>query len=398
MIVLNVRIPGKTIHLSIGRGNDYCGVWAADKTVPSSHRIVKDRILEYLRSNVSGKSITDLRCDEKDRCVAITLHDKSEILFFWKGRRLHFSHTFFKDNKKFTFSPWKSLNIEETDLAGFELFDEIGRKELDIKLCREGYLELNYEKLFEKTKIDNKSLKKAKRKVELIRGDLAKCQLWQELHELAVTDQLDLSSNIFKWKGLKIKFDRDLGHYQKRDLVFDKVKKLRKGEEVLISRLKDAEEVLSKKEIASDKVIENIVFPIWSRKNQTQEKRVLKKEGSHFFEWNNIKIAIGTSAQANDELRKNWAKKDDTWFHLDEYKSAHLFVKGDDQLMYENIQVYSSILAEYSDFIPDQIPIIYTKVSNLKGIKGIAGTVNYKKEKHLLVQRVNWKEIISTSW
>ncbi|WP_034722332.1 hypothetical protein, partial [Bacteriovorax sp. DB6_IX] len=91
MIVLNVRIPGKTIHLSIGRGNDYCGVWAADKTVPSSHRIVKDRILEYLRSNVSGKSIIDLRCDEKDRCVAITLHDKSEILFFWKGRRLHFS-------------------------------------------------------------------------------------------------------------------------------------------------------------------------------------------------------------------------------------------------------------------------------------------------------------------
>jgi len=398
MLVLNIRIPGKTIHFGIGRGNDYCGVWSLEKNVPSTHRIVKDRILEYLRSNISGKSVVDIQCDEKDRCMKLTLHDKSEILFFWKGRRLHFSHTFFKDNKLYTFSPWESLNVKESELSGFEIFDIVGRKELDIKVCRENYLDIDFETLFAKSKIDSKKKKKSERKVGFIRADLDKCQLWQDLQELAVKDKLDLDRDKLVWKGLKLKFERGTTHFQRRDKVFDKIKKLKKGEEVLKRRLEEALGLLEKEVAVEGKVTEAIVFPLWTSRTKSKEKKVSKKEGSIFFEWGNIKIAIGTTAQANDELRKNWAKKDDIWFHLDEYKSAHLFVKGDQNISYENAQVYSSILADHSAFTAEGIPVIYTKVSNLKGIKGIAGTVNYKKEKHLIVQRVNWKEIISTSW
>lgn len=398
MLVLNVRIPGKTIHLGIGRGNEYCGVWSMEKNVPSTHRIVKDRILEYLRSNIQGKNLVDLSCDEKDRCIKLTFHDHSEILLFWKGRRLHFSHTFFKDNKLHTFSPWKDLSVSESDISGFDIFDAIGRKELDLKTCRDGYLNLDLEKLYAKGEVSSKKLKKLQRKVELIEGDLQKCQLWQGLQEAAILDEVDLSGEKLKWKGLKIKFERGATHYQKRDTLFFKIKKLKKGEEILKQRLVEAQSSLENQNPSEGKVEEQIVYPIWSDKAAPKERKVSRREGAIFLEWNNIKIAIGTTAQVNDDLRKTWAKKSDVWFHLDGYKSAHLFVKGDEQLTYENAQVYSSILAEYSGFSADMIPIIHTKVANLKGVKGIAGTVNYKKEKHLLVQRVNWKEIISTSW
>lgn len=398
IIVLNIRVPGKTIYLGIGRGNDFCGTWALEKNIPSTHRIVKDRLLEYLRSNVSGKNVIDLSCDEKDRCIKITMHDKSELLFFWKGRRLHFSHTYYKDGIQYSFSPWENLSVGEAIESGFDIFDKIDRKELELKQCREDFLTPDYEKLFAKGKLSSKKIKKSERKIKLIEGDLARCRLWKELQADAIEDKLDLSNKTLKWKSFKVKFDPSLTHFQRRDLVFFKIKKLKKGESILANRLEEAKTELLSQTPSDSKVEEAIVFPIWSEQKKIREKTATRKEGSVFYEWNNIKIAIGTTAQANDDLRKSWSKKDDYWFHLDGYKSAHLFVKGDEQLSYENIQVFSSILANHSGFEAEMIPIIYTKVGNLKGIKGIAGTVNYKKEKHLLVQRVNWKEIISTSW
>ena len=64
----------------------------------------------------------------------------------------------------------------------------------------------------------------------------------------------------------------------------------------------------------------------------------------------------------------------------------------------EDFAVMCSVLADYSDFDSSMIPVIFTQVSNLKGVKGIPGKVNYKKEKHLVVTKVNWKEIISSAW
>jgi hypothetical protein len=53
----------------------------------------------------------------------------------------------------------------------------------------------------------------------------------------------------------------------------------------------------------------------------------------------------------------------------------------------------ASILAYFSHFSDDWIPVIYTPVKNLKGVTGSSGMVIYKKEKHLRCPRVdieNW--------
>ena len=57
------------------------------------------------------------------------------------------------------------------------------------------------------------------------------------------------------------------------------------------------------------------------------------------------------------------------------------------------INTASTILAYFSHFSGDWIPIIYTAVKNLKGVSGSAGMVIYKKEKHLRCPRID-----SSSW
>lgn len=399
MLIMNVRIPGKTLYLGIGRGSEYCGIWDMPSPVPSTHRIQRDKFLEYLRSNVVGKNIIDVQSDHMDRSIKIIFHDQSEALFFWKGRRLHFTHLEKKNDSYIEFSPWETLKKSEVYYKDtFEVFDKIGRKQLSEKDMGENCLFPDTDKLFSGKAADGKIVKKLKRKVSLIEGDLKKCQLWKELQDLAINDQLDLSSDKMKWNGIKMKFERGSHHYQRRNTVFEKVKKLRKGEEVLLVRLEEARQELAGKTNSDGVVIESMVFPVWVKKDEKKAQQQERKDGCIFLEWNDLKIALGTTAQANDHLRKVWAKKNDLWFHLDEYKSSHLFVKGVESPSIEQISTLSSILAEYSGFKDSQIPVIYTKVSNLKGVKGVAGLVNYKKEKHLIVQAVNWKEIISTSW
>lgn len=393
---LSVRLPGKTLNIALGRGDKYCGVYLLTETIPSEYRIVKDQYLEYFRKHIRGKAIVSIDLDDLDRICRFKFIDKSEIYFFWKGGNLHFTHYYVEKDKKYIFSPWVSLSRMESEEVDFSLFDEVGRRQIEIRDPKDEYVKLSYNAFEEgSSKQTKKEAKKLQRKISLIEKDLEICSRWEELQDLAVKDLLELNVSKLNWKGVKVSFVGIDGHYKKRDKVFEKIKKLKKGAKILEQRLLEAKDKLENKEV---KVVQKIIYPIWKVGSVKKENKIKQDSEVVYLDFKNYKISLGKSAKANDWLRKIWAKKSDLWIHLEGYKSSHLFVKNFESFDMEDFAVMCSILADYSDFDSSMIPVIFTQVSNLKGVKGVPGKVNYKKEKHLVVTKVNWKEIISSAW
>ena len=89
--------------------------------------------------------------------------------------------------------------------------------------------------------------------------------------------------------------------------------------------------------------------------------------------------------------------RDDIWFHLDGDKSSHIIIKlGNHSLEYELLQIIGSVMLDYSKFNYLEANLIYTQVKNLKGVPGITGSVNYKKEKRIRIEKsITWKHFFN---
>lgn len=395
LLLLQLRLRGRNLCISIGRGGEYCGVWDSISSIPSEYRIQRDQFLEFLRSNIRNARLISIEMDEVDKCLSFNFLDKSRLLLFWKGRQLYFSYIYSSNKKWMHFSPWISQKkLEFNEENDFDIFDEIGRKQLDKKEVKENKLNLDADTVFNK-KVETGYNKKLLKKKNLITKDLDNCKVRHEIEEKLIKDELDLSEHIFKYKNFKVKFNYSDEYYQKRNIVFTKIKKLKKGEEFLTKRLAEVTQELENKKQTF--VQEKVNTPIWKR--VAQKNNDVKKSGDHIIlKWADITLAIGLNTKGNDYIRSKWSSKGDMWFHLDGDKSAHLIAKNADTFDFERYSVFASILADYSEYSGDQIPVIFTQVENLKGVKGAQGKVIYKKEKHLILPKVNWKEIISTSW
>ncbi len=408
-ISLSIRSPGKTWHLYLGRGGGYEGVWLHEAPPPKELRR-KDNFLEYLRRHLSSCSYLDVDLDPSDRILKLTYQKfamEQALLFFWKGRKLYFLHHF-KDSPD---APAKILLSwggkafvapeESTDL--YELFDDLGRH-------REKVHELSSPKVPQMDELLQEELKASElkaynskpsflqRKKENIEDDLRKSRQWQKLQ--SILDQGRDLDGVYELKvdDQKIKFEGDLNPFERRNLLFQKIKKLKRGEGILTQRLQTVDELIQG--TASEPKVTStvpIIKPVWGeekaaakapQRSQSEEYRIIRLETCH--------IGVGNSSQGNDQLRNKWASKEDFWIHLDGLKSAHAIIKPLGQAIPtpEIINVGASIVAHFSHFNDDWIPIIYTQVKNLKGVTGAAGMVTYKKEKHLRCPRVNLDHLL----
>ncbi len=395
LLLLQLRLRGRNLCITIGRGGEYCGIWDSIDSIPSEYRITRDQFLEFLRSNIRNTRIKEIVSDELDKCISLNFFDKSQLLFFWKGRQFYFTYVYYNEGTKMHFSPWLSQKKLEFHFDNhFDIFNEIGRKQLDKKEIKENKLNLEADEVFNK-KVETAYNKKLLRKKSLIEKDLENCKVRHKIESKLINDELELEGNVFKEDSFRVKFDFGISYYQKKNAIFTKIKKLKKGEEYLQKRLDDViKELESKKQTF---VKEKINTPVWKKvaKNNTQAQ---KSDDHIILKWKDYSIAVGLNTRGNDYIRSKWSTKGDTWFHLDGDKSAHLIVKNVQGLDIAEFEVFASVLADYSDFNSDLIPVVFTNVENLKGVKGAAGKVIFKKEKHLILNKVNWKEIISSSW
>jgi predicted ribosome quality control (RQC) complex YloA/Tae2 family protein len=407
-IAISVRIPGKTWYLYFGRGGGFEGVWIHPTPPPPELRR-KDKFLDYLRRHLSSCSFLDVSLDPFDRIVRLDYQKFGKIqsfYWFWKGRKLYFIH-YFQERAEAPFKillSWRGKAFQEDspDALLNLFFDEVGRiqemkKDMSSKELKEMESLLSEELLASQFKTSKAKPDFLKRKKINIENDLKKASEWKKLQQIIDAHESLEGINELEFSGHRIKFPRDLNIFEKRDMVFQKIKKLKKGEIILKERLELVEKELSGKMENQKKISQiPIIKPVWGVEVVKIKKSIKTHEDYKIFSLNNVQIGIGLNVHGNDYLRNKWANRNDSWIHLDSRKSSHVIIKTNDNSTPspEVLNLSASILAYFSQFNSDWIPIIHTQVKNLKGISGSPGMVTYKKVKRLNCPKQNLDEII----
>ncbi len=405
-VSLALRARGKTWHLYLGRGGGHEGAWLHESPPPKELRR-KDNFLEYLRRHLSSCSFVEVSIDPIDRILRLDymkFGERNSFLWFWKGRKLYFLHAYLDqpDSPLKLLLSWRGRAFAPTPGPGdlFEYFDEIGRQQ-DRKHDLTSVVVPGMEELL-KQEFSASSLKTLtsapnflQRKRENIHADLLRAQQWEKLQALLDSGQSLDDHYELKIADQKIRFEGELNPYERRNLLFQKIKKLKRGETILRERLGSVEAELNGLSTEPVKVSQiPIVRPVWGEETAKVKPAMLSRpnagEEYRIVVLPELQIGVGLSAQGNDQLRSKWAAKDDHWIHLEGQKSTHVIIKTKNgaPLLPEALHLGASIVAHFSHFMDDWIPIIHTQVKNLKGVSGAAGMVIYKKEKHLRCPRV----------
>jgi predicted ribosome quality control (RQC) complex YloA/Tae2 family protein len=404
-ISFSIRSPGKTWHLYLGRGAGQEGAWLHDEApLPALRR--KDTFLEYLRKHISSCSFVSMEVDQFDRILKLSYQKYGQlqtILFFWKARKLYFLHHYQEAPE----TPFKILMswhgkafVPNADLASFyDFFNEVGRRtdmDHDLRSSSSSTISqlLQDEMIAAKLKGMNSAPTFLQRKITNIEEDLNRTKQWDQMQEMLDKDE-SLQMYELKVGAHKIKFEGDLNAFERRNLLFEKIKKLKRGEGILNQRLLDAKDLLAGKKVESKSASTlAITKPIWGKEVQkegTVKVKTPEKEDYRVFKFDNFTIGVGLSSFGNDQLRNKWANKEDVWIHLDGQKSAHAIIKlqTSQAITPDIINLGATIVAHFSHFNDDWIAIVHTLVKNLKGVTGSPGMVIYKKEKHLRCRRID---------
>ncbi len=389
-----MRFPGKTKYLYLGRGSGKEGIWI-DEVKPEPFLRKQDKFLEYFRKHLGSSSFRGVEVDSKDRIFSINYAKWGRInrfLIFYKARNLYFANHFYDEKKKdmLLFRSW-TMSAELKPEVSFDIFDEIGRIQLANKNTENEIV--SFAKLLKEERIQAKKTASGKkttkflnRKRKRILEDLERIKSLSQLESL-VEKEPDWSKYEQKLMlgNVKIKFKTN-EHFHRRDEVYSKIKKLKKAKKILSLRLGDTEKELGE----TNKItLENnlkTISPVWKKASNIKKKTVSEDKNYRLFDFGNYIIGVGISAQGNDSLRKDWAKKDDVWFHLEGDKSPHAIIKlKGAQLTQDIMAVVAAIIVDLGKFNYNEANLIYTPVKNIKGVKGAAGKVIYKKEKHITV-------------
>lgn len=424
-IILAARYRGQTRYIYLGRGNNYEGFWENNKNIPSSIRL-KDRYLDYIRKYLVGTRFGEIIFDDKDRIIHIPYYKHSNLgvfSIFWKGRQLYFSNTYIDEKgDRRLYLCWENLrdnklNIDSESLDGLlkeitTRFTGIGREDLKSRGDKRNKF-MSLDEYISKQngtttlKVFPKRKKKFfQRKQARISQDILKVQKWRELRDIAEDQEYVFpSEKEFRLLDIKFKIDKSWNQFKIRDLVFKKVKSFRAAEEILKKRLENTKsEVISWNtgEVFIKSATTKAISPEWFKGKKQKGKLNISEENVQVLEYeiNGKRLAIGKTSLSNDYLRAQWAKKDDLWFHIDSMKSSHLIIKVQNisDLNSAEMELIGSIIRDMSKLEVLQIPLVFTQVKNIKGVKGKPGSVIVKKQRYLVVNYVSdWKEIIANS-
>ena len=377
-LTLSLRFPGKTVVLYVGRGNQYQGLYLADK-MPPTHLRIQDRLLDYIRKYLVGAKLSKMICEKNKMLVLFEFRVAGEVKHFyfgWSERQLHFGHT----------APDAAIGFaipsEENKGARVWLLDD--------------YLQSKDFNASKKIVVKKKEKFLAK-KIENIKKDIEKNSNWRKVEEDLNNGDLDLSQNELVSHGEKVKFQNCKNEWQKRDIVFQKIKKLKRGEEILGLRLCETEKELTAARLGNVEFAitkEAAIQPYWPNQKRTKEIKSTKSNRKN-IKLGNINGVVGLDSEGNDEIRKG-ENKDYYWFHLENHRGAHCILKTDNisQLSPADLAALASMLRDLSHLEILTIPILYTQLKNVKGIKGAQGKVTVNKAKHLQCDYSPWKEII----
>lgn len=384
------------MNIYIGRGNQYQGLFLSTIAPPAFLR-VQDRLLDYARKYLVGARLGECEVDEKFQAMLFhfkTEHADNSFLFGYKERQLFF----IRQSGEEVYTSWNGETNQEKNLIslldGFE-----PDKGLMSGKCPtiEQYLQ-DETKKHGGQPLQKKKEKFIVRKIHNIEKDFEEVKKWALMEKDLLEDSVSLESEEIVFHGQKIKFHGIQSPWQKKDIVFKKIKKLKKAEEILAQRLAETREELKRVqsgEFEIEVTKEKVIQPLWL----TSAKSA--KPESHQYHVKDFKLrhlsgVIALDAASNDWIRSQ-AHKEHYWFHIENYPGSHCIVKTDDfsQFKMEDLEAIASMLRDFSKLSISEIPILYSQIKNIKGMKGVKGEVILKKPKYLRCVYRNWKEIIT---
>ena len=287
------------------------------------------------------------------------------------------------------------------------LFDEVFKLNLadEIFIHRLNTKEISIEDYLkeEEKKIGGQPVQRKKekfliRKIKNITEDLDCVKKWKLLQDDLNEERLNLDLDELKIYGQKIKFLGLSSPWVKRDAIFKKIKKMKKAEEILSTRLSESKseyENVQQGNFDFELTKEKIIQPLWIT-HQKQAKPISNHYNIKNFKLKNLTGVIGLDASSNDWIRAE-ASKDHFWFHIENYTGSHCIIKTDDftKLSFDELAAVGSMLRDFSKLEILEIPVLYTQVKNIKGVKGAKGKVIVNKAKHFTCLYKDWKEIIT---
>ena len=420
VICISCRSREKTSFFYLGRGNGIEGLWVSgEKVSPELRRI--DRFLEYLRKHLGGAELLGATQIFNDRCLQLSYRKfghENLFLFFWRGRKLYFLNYFFdhKLKKICLMKSWQGKDILDAELSSEKLYahlQDIGLEKSftgnfkTSKTSIEEVLKREKEKLLRLNSSPRKK-KQLRKKLEKITQDLDRIEDCTFLQRKLQMEEVDFSNikTELSFGKIKLKFKQELTSYQKRDRAFEKIKAYKRGTKILWERKRLVEYEIEKVEEGVPETLERqleMVEPYWILPRRRKHKGesiesaggVAHPEVRFFRTEDGILFALGMSAGANDFLRSKWANRKDWWFHIEGYVGAHAVIKESswENIGEEVVSLIASSLRDFSKLEILEIPIIFTRVENLRGVKGGRGKVLYKKERYLRVDyRENWRK------
>ncbi len=389
ILAISLRSQGKNIWLLIGRGYPVQGLWQHTQPPPSSIR-TRDFWLEYLRKHLEDQILTQVHCDKQDRSFLFETYKSKQLNFygfFYSGRETYFFHLENKNGETHIFYSWKSKEVNPKITFSiedyFDLFNEVGRRELlNLEITSAIF---SGEEIYESEKKllssfpENNS---QKNKITKIKIDLERIKKWRQLAQ-SISSLEIIPDNKCVIEGISFNFNRQLNFHQKIDLIYQKIKRLKKAEIIQEERLKKEEAHQTPTKVSHHIALRGPLFSSHKKntspiKNQSQNYTVIQTDS--------CSCAIGLNAQGNDELRNNWAHKDDWWFHLEDETSPHIILKLKTKTLdIKTIKEIANIMRAHLKKSDEPLSLIYTQVKNLKGVKGKAGAVTVKKEKHIKI-------------
>ena len=396
ILCIQCRVPGRTAYLYLGRGVVNQGFDFGTNKVPAFLRI-QDKFLQYARKNWRGMQLNTIGCSTKDRVLSLEGRMgpyKQTAYFFWRGRDLFFANLRFNDHSGELFTSWEGKRkidpvlIEK--LGPADIFGELGFGE--VEFGQQKSKDFSFSSYLDQFSSDEQSEVRKSKDLKTLTKMKEELKRFKSLEVLERFKTQDLESINSVGEGrFKVRLNGLVGHYKRREYLFDRLKLWKKSEARLLERIAVLENRLAAK---TDKPIVEKRFktvqPIWKVE---KKKNDIITQSSHIeFYYGDWRCFLGRTAQENDYIRKEKAKKEDWWLHLEDLKSGHMIIKTQGKTLNpDDLSTLGSALIELCGLDYSDIPLIFTQVKNLKGIKGVPGSVNFKKEKHL-------KVIFNPSW
>ena len=192
--------------------------------------------------------------------------------------------------------------------------------------------------------------------------------------------------------NFEIKLKEDLSPAENAALYFDKYKRLKNSESLILKKISDLEKNITalESELATVEASDNYKKIIKEDKLMQESKNDETNKFRKFILNDKYQVWVGKDSVSNDLLTTKYASQNDLWFHVRGASGSHTILKKNskEDVPKEIIHTAASISAYYSKARnAGSVPVAYCEKKYVKKKKGFkSGTVIMEREKVIFVK------------